>query len=92
MAAALNPASPDSARCACRGRPMGELVPIGDAAAALAEALVQARDEIVRLGGTQFDPLAVATFLSEETVLRQMVALKCVTAGPGPLRAEEFTT
>ena len=237
MAAALNPVPPDNARCDCRGQPMGEFVPIGDAAATLAEALVEAldlrehetgqhsrrvachtlvlarrarsdpawlrqvywgsllhdigkiglsdavllkhgrlnrrewaemrthpqkgfrilsrvpglgevaeivysheerydgsgyprglageqiplaarlfavidtldamtsdrpyrralsfdtaRDGIVRLGGTQFDPLAVATFLSEETVLRQMVALKCVTADPGPVHAEEFTT
>lgn len=36
-----------------------------------------ARDEIVRLSGSQFDPLAVEAFLAEEATLREMVALKC---------------
>jgi len=38
-----------------------------------------ARTEIARMRGTQFDPLAVEAFLAEEATLRQMVALKCVT-------------
>lgn len=38
----------------------------------------QARDEIVRMSGTQFDPLAVQSFLAEETTLREMVAAKCM--------------
>ncbi len=36
-----------------------------------------AKAEIQRLAGSQFDPLAVGAFLAEETVLREMVALKC---------------
>ncbi len=36
------------------------------------------------MGGTQFDPLAVEAFLAEEASLRQMVALKCMTAEDGP--------
>ncbi|MBX3646328.1 MAG: HD-GYP domain-containing protein [Rhodocyclaceae bacterium] len=36
-----------------------------------------AKAEIVRMSGSQFDPLAVAAFLAEETTLRNMVALKC---------------
>jgi len=31
----------------------------------------QARDEIVRMSGTQFDPVAVQAFLAEETALRK---------------------
>ena len=41
-----------------------------------------ARDEIVRMRGAQFDPLAVEAFLAEEATLRQMVALKCTTQQP----------
>lgn len=41
-----------------------------------------ARDEIVRMSGAQFDPLAVEAFLAEEVTLRQMVALKCTTLQP----------
>jgi response regulator RpfG family c-di-GMP phosphodiesterase len=37
-----------------------------------------ARDEIVRMGGTQFDPLAVQAFLAEEDTLREMVESKCM--------------
>ena len=37
-----------------------------------------ARDEIVRMSGIQFDPLAVQTFLAEETTLRGMVEAKCM--------------
>lgn len=36
-----------------------------------------ARQEIVRMSGIQFDPVAVQAFLAEETVLREMVTLKC---------------
>jgi len=39
-----------------------------------------AKAEIVRMGGTQFDPNAVDAFLAEETVLREMVAMKCGAA------------
>lgn len=38
----------------------------------------QAYDEIVRMGGIQFDPLAVQAFLAEETTLREMVKAKCM--------------
>ena len=38
----------------------------------------QARDEIVRMSGTQFDPAAVQAFLAEETTLREMVDAKCM--------------
>lgn len=38
----------------------------------------QARDEIVGMNGTQFDPVAVQAFLAEETTLREMVAEKCM--------------
>ncbi|MBI5751866.1 MAG: HD domain-containing protein [Hydrogenophilales bacterium] len=43
-----------------------------------ASSFEQARDEIVSMGGTQFDPLAVQAFLAEETTLREMVAAKCM--------------
>ena len=36
-----------------------------------------AKEEILRLAGTQFDPLAVEAFGAEERTLRQMVAMKC---------------
>ncbi|MFC5302634.1 HD-GYP domain-containing protein [Azospira restricta] len=43
-----------------------------------------AQREIVRLAGTQFDPLAVDAFLAEEATLREMVTLKCsAVALPG---------
>ena len=38
----------------------------------------QARDESVRMSGTQFDPVAVQAFLAEETTLRDMVDAKCM--------------
>lgn len=38
----------------------------------------QARDEIVRMSGTQFDPVAVQAFLAEEKTLREMVDAKCM--------------
>jgi len=47
----------------------------------------QAREEILRLSGSQFDPLAVDAFLAEEATLRGMVDLKC---GLLPLSDEEF--
>ena len=37
----------------------------------------QARAEIVKMSGTQFDPVAVQAFLAEEATLREMVAAKC---------------
>ncbi|MDP2142853.1 MAG: HD domain-containing phosphohydrolase [Gallionella sp.] len=38
----------------------------------------QARDEIVRMSGSQFDPAAVQAFLTEESALREMVVAKCM--------------
>jgi len=38
----------------------------------------EAKAEIVRMSGTQFDPLAVQAFIAEETTLREMVADKCL--------------
>ncbi len=38
----------------------------------------QARAEIVKMSGVQFDSLAVQAFLAEETTLREMVAAKCM--------------
>jgi HD-GYP domain-containing protein (c-di-GMP phosphodiesterase class II) len=37
----------------------------------------QARQEIVRMSGTQFSPEAVEIFVAEEAALRQMVEMKC---------------
>lgn len=36
-----------------------------------------AKDEILRMSGSQFDPVAVELFVTEEVALRKMVALKC---------------
>ena len=36
-----------------------------------------AKDEITRLAGIQFDPVAIEAFIAEEPVLRDMVAGKC---------------
>lgn len=36
-----------------------------------------AKSEILRLSGAQFDPQAVETFVATESVLREMVSLKC---------------
>ena len=36
-----------------------------------------AREEILRMAGTQFDPVAVEAFIAEEETLRNMVRLKC---------------
>jgi putative nucleotidyltransferase with HDIG domain len=49
-----------------------------------------AKDEILRGSGAQFDPDAVAAFLAEETVLREMVAAKCGSELPplDPSRAK----
>jgi HD-GYP domain-containing protein (c-di-GMP phosphodiesterase class II) len=43
-----------------------------------ASSFEQARDEITRMSGTQFDPLAVQAFLAEETTMREMVETKCM--------------
>ena len=44
-----------------------------------------AKEEILRLAGTQFDPLAVEAFSAEEKTLREMVAVKC---GMAPIAME----
>lgn len=36
-----------------------------------------ARQEIIRMSGIQFDPLAVEAFLAEESVIKEMVINKC---------------
>ena len=41
-----------------------------------------AKEEIQRMCGSQFDPLAVAAFVQEESTLREMVARKCSVATP----------
>lgn len=46
----------------------------------------QARDEIARMSGTQFDPLAVQAFLAEEKTLREMVAAKCMLSNDPAVR------
>jgi hypothetical protein len=38
----------------------------------------QAHAEIVKMSGTQFDPRAVQAYLAEQTILREMVAAKCM--------------
>lgn len=38
----------------------------------------QARDEIVRMSGLQFDPAAVQVFLAEEATFREMAEAKCI--------------
>jgi HD-GYP domain-containing protein (c-di-GMP phosphodiesterase class II) len=38
-----------------------------------------AKEEIQRVSGSQFDPVAVEVFLQEEPTLRRMVELKCTT-------------
>ena len=43
-----------------------------------ANSFEQAREEIVRMSGTQFDPVAVQAFLAEEAALREMVEAKCL--------------
>jgi HD-GYP domain-containing protein (c-di-GMP phosphodiesterase class II) len=42
-----------------------------------ARAFGEAKDEILRVAGSQFDPLAVGAFVAEEATLRAMVAVKC---------------
>lgn len=46
-----------------------------------------ARAEIEGMSGTQFDPIAVKAFVSEEATLREMVALKCGDAAANELFA-----
>ncbi len=43
-----------------------------------ASSFEQAYDEIVKMSGTQFDPLAVQAFLAEEATFREMVEAKCM--------------
>ncbi|MBI3222184.1 MAG: HD-GYP domain-containing protein [Nitrosomonadales bacterium] len=38
----------------------------------------EAKEEIVNMSGTQFDPAAVQAFLEEEAALREMVLAKCM--------------
>jgi HD-GYP domain-containing protein (c-di-GMP phosphodiesterase class II) len=40
-----------------------------------------AKAEIIRMSGSQFDPVAVATFLKEEALLREMTTLDYLEAG-----------
>lgn len=49
----------------------------------------RARDEIVAMAGTQFDPAAVDLFLQEEPTLREMVTQKCFRT-PDYLAAHAF--
>lgn len=39
----------------------------------------EAKKEIARMSGSQFDPVAVEAFLAEEASMREMVALQCAT-------------
>ena len=48
----------------------------------------QARAEIVKMSGTQFDPAAVQAFLAEEATLREMVAAKCMQLHDANLSGE----
>jgi len=43
-----------------------------------ASSFEQARDEIVKMSGIQFDPVAVQAFLAEAATLREMVEAKCM--------------
>lgn len=43
-----------------------------------------AREEILRLAGQQFDPVATEAFAAEEAVLRRMVETKCMEPEVGP--------
>ncbi|HEY6094759.1 MAG TPA: HD domain-containing phosphohydrolase [Gallionellaceae bacterium] len=45
-----------------------------------ASSFEKARDEIVRMSATQFDPAAVQAFLAEEATLREMVDAKCMVS------------
>lgn len=48
-----------------------------------------AKAEIQRFAGTQFDPAAVEVFLAEESVLREMVAVKCASEWSGAHLADD---
>jgi len=48
----------------------------------------QARAEIIKKSGTQFDPAAVQAFLAEEAILREMVAAKCMQLHDANLSGE----
>jgi HD-GYP domain-containing protein (c-di-GMP phosphodiesterase class II) len=43
-----------------------------------ADSFEHAYEEIVKMGGIQFDPLAVQAFVAEEAALREMVKAKCM--------------
>jgi HD-GYP domain-containing protein (c-di-GMP phosphodiesterase class II) len=44
----------------------------------------EAKGEVLKMGGSQFDPAAVEAFLAEERTLREMVAVKCAETVPRP--------
>ncbi|MCF6362047.1 MAG: HD-GYP domain-containing protein [Gammaproteobacteria bacterium] len=48
----------------------------------------EAKAEILRMSGSQFDPRAVEAFVAEEAVLREMVEMKCAIT-PQPYQATE---
>jgi response regulator RpfG family c-di-GMP phosphodiesterase len=54
-----------------------------------ASSFEQARDEIVRMSGIQFDPLAVQAFLAEETTLREMVDAKCMESNDAAISSDQ---
>lgn len=75
----------------------GEAIPLGSRLFAVIDALDaitsdrpyraaqpydDAKAEIMRCSGAQFDPRAVDAFLAEESVLREMVAVKCGDTPP----------
>lgn len=45
----------------------------------------QAYAEIIKMSGTQFEPVAVQAFLAEQTTLREMVAVKCMQTSDTPV-------
>ncbi len=51
-----------------------------------------AKAEILKMSGSQFDPVAVNLFLQEEAVLNEMVRLKCHQGGPGCDLPGDFRT
>ena len=54
-----------------------------------ASSFEQARDEIVRMSATQFDPAAVQAFLAEEATLREMVETKCMESNDSAISRHE---
>lgn len=56
-----------------------------------ASSFEQARDEIEKMSGTQFDPLAVQAFLAEEKTLREMVEAKCMLSSDASISSNATT-